>query len=355
MEKKDELIGLLQERFTGHEVEVAPGTWEAISTQLAAGASAQGLREALQGKFDGHEVEVDPGVWQNISTQLGHGAAAGGATLGVGGWLAAGVAAVALTGGLLYWAAGDGPVATTVPAVPTERTVPAVTPAPAAPTVVAGTPAERTPAGTTAVPSAPIAPVKSQPTPAHTATPAASEATPLPADRTAEAGHAPADTPPASTPSGSDPGAAVVNSVLQQLVSQNATKPEPEHKETVPPPAAKDMPTDHIQPDAEQPAAVPNAAVLSEPNIFIPNVFSPNNDGVNDVLDVKGGPFREVRVRIISAKTNALVFSKNTLDEPWDGTVAGSRADEGYYFYAIEVVGEDGRTYSKGEVVRLFY
>lgn len=351
MEKKDELIGLLQERFTGHEVEVAPGTWEAISTQLAAGASAQALRETLQGKFNGHEVEVDPGVWQHISSQLGHGAAAAGsATLGVGGWLAAGVAAVALTGGLLYWATSDAPVATTVPAVPAERTVPASTPTPA-PAVVAELPAERPTTG--AASTAQAAPAKSTPAPARTT--AAPAALPTTASHTADAGHVPADTPPASTPSGSDPGAAVVNSVLQQLVSQNATKPEPEHKETVPPPAAKDMPTDHIQPDAEQPAAAPNAAVLSEPNIFIPNVFSPNNDGVNDVLDVKGGPFREVRVRIISAKTNALVFSKNTLDEPWDGTVAGSRADEGYYFYAIEVVGEDGRTYSKGEVVRLFY
>jgi hypothetical protein len=96
---KDKLINELQERFTGHEVEVDPGLWEAISGKLAA-TGADGLQDVLRDKFMGHEVPVDAHVWANISSQLGHGAAAGGSAAT---WLAGGLAAAAVVGGLAWW------------------------------------------------------------------------------------------------------------------------------------------------------------------------------------------------------------------------------------------------------------
>src|SRR5690606_32365156 len=107
----DQLTELLRERLADHEMDVPAGAWEHVSGHLAASASGESLREALQEKFSGHEAEVDPSAWTQISSQLGHGAAAG--TAVSGGWIAAGVAAVAVTIGLLLWIPEE---ATPVPA-----------------------------------------------------------------------------------------------------------------------------------------------------------------------------------------------------------------------------------------------
>jgi hypothetical protein len=61
-----------------------------------------------------------------------------------------------------------------------------------------------------------------------------------------------------------------------------------------------------------------------------------------------------VEVRIFSAKTNTLVFKSKDLEHAWDGKFNGQLAEDGYYFYAVEVTGADGKVRSKGEVVRLF-
>ncbi|MFT3884341.1 MAG: gliding motility-associated C-terminal domain-containing protein [Flavobacteriales bacterium] len=88
--------------------------------------------------------------------------------------------------------------------------------------------------------------------------------------------------------------------------------------------------------------------------MLIPNVFSPNGDGVNDKLVVTCNNCSSVEVRIFSASNNALVFKAHDLEHAWDGTMPNGQVEDGYYFYAIETTGPDGRTRSKGEVVRLF-
>jgi len=123
MERKDELIEVLRDRFAGHEVAVPPAAWDAITSQLALGAatSTDLVSDLLRERFSGHEAEVDPGVWEAIEQQvarpdpvnsllrerfnghempvpsaawtaiegqLGHGAAAGGSSLL--GWVAVG-------------------------------------------------------------------------------------------------------------------------------------------------------------------------------------------------------------------------------------------------------------------------
>ena len=97
---QDKLTDLLQQRFSGHESPVDPGAWDAISSGLSS-ATGETLRQAMQQKFTGHEMNVDPGVWNSISNQLGHGAGAG---TGIGaGWMAAGVGALVVTAGLLWY------------------------------------------------------------------------------------------------------------------------------------------------------------------------------------------------------------------------------------------------------------
>jgi gliding motility-associated-like protein len=104
---------------------------------------------------------------------------------------------------------------------------------------------------------------------------------------------------------------------------------------------------------AEEEAAPQNAPAA--PNILIPNVFSPQGDGINDRLKVVGDHYQRVSVRIISARTDAVVFKANNLEDQWNGRDLNNvPCEEGYYFYAIEITGLDGLTYSMGEVIKLF-
>ena len=354
---KDELINELQERFTGHEVEVDPGLWEAISGKLAA-TGADGLQNVLRDKFTGHEVPVDAHVWSNISSQLGHGAAAGG---GAAAWLAGGLAAAALVGGLAWWlVTGEHPAPTPVNNIPAQ---------------VAAVPALERPTEVNTATEA-----HSPGVDARTATP---EVTPNPGSSTTGAAPATTDNRTAAsaeaTTAPASEGERTVNAVLGTLMQQNATEPHfPDVPEPVPaPPADVIIPTFTPEQAASTPAEVTTAQepedeqvgidadegngnedeadALQEPRIYIPNVFSPQGDGVNDKLKVVGSHYQRVSVRIISARTDALVFRANNLDDQWNGRDMNNvPCEEGYYFYAIEVTGLDGVTYSKGEVIRLF-
>ncbi len=345
---KDKMLDNLQERFASHEVPVDPGAWNAISGQLAV-ASGAALSNTLQKKFAGHEAAVDPHVWANISSQLGHGAAAG--TVASTGWWAAGIAATVLVGGLLFWTLnGTGASAPVQELEPTAQTL-------VVPDKVAAI-AVPQPGSTSQI-------AHTEPTIAvsHPASGAAPKQH-LVADASLVSGHADPQVDPgttANTPPETE-GERVRNAVLQQLVNANEAGPISKVKEEVPPPTQKEMPVPEVHP-ATPPAehtedgdeTLPLAVQSPEPNIFIPNVFSPQGDGINDKLQVAGSHYQKVDVRIFSAHSNALVFRADNLDAAWNGRDLNNVAcEEGYYFYAIEVVGEDGRTYSKGETVRLF-
>lgn len=365
---KDELIDQLQQRFTGHEVEVDAGLWDAISGKLAA-STGDGLQEVLRDKFTGHEVPVDAHVWANISTQLGHGAAAGGSAAA---WLAGGLAAAAVVGGLAWWlATGEQPVA-----APVKSTIEqvAVIPMPAAPANVDPA-SQNAPAPQGITPQAPTAGTATTNT---ASTEGSARTAPSPA--------------PARIP---DPeGERTVQTVLGALVEHNAATPHfpdrPEPVHAVPQPVPSNTEADHQQnTGTQQPNVVvpvkPTPVETNEPgevdhgvsndgtdeatddeevapqnappppNILIPNVFSPQGDGINDRLKVVGDHYQRVSVRIISARTDAVVFKANNLEDQWNGRDLNNvPCEEGYYFYAIEITGLDGLTYSMGEVIKLF-
>lgn len=345
----------LAERFADHAVDVDPGTWNAISGQLAA-AAGTGLREMLREKFTGHEAPVDPQAWANISSQLGHGAAAAGTTAT---WLKVGLAATVVAGGLLVYSLVDD---TKAPAVAETATVtaPVATPGPqkeqatTSATVVEETPLETNgpatatrAAGTNNAPQATTASV-----PTATVERPTNDDVPV---------AAPQQLPPPTTE-----GTATVNAVLQDVVNNYVTSPvvvatEPQ----VPPPSQGEMPSAEVspggQPDveeflAEDPGATATQPATPEMTVLIPTAFSPNGDGTNDDLLISVRNYQKAAVRIFSASNNALVFAADNLEAAWNGRImnTGQPCEPGMYFYALEITDENGRTWSKGEVVRLF-
>ena len=341
----------LAERFAGHEMDVDPGTWSAISGQLAV-ASGSSLSGLLQEKFAGHEAPVDPQVWTNISSQLGHGAAAGvGSTTG---WWAAGIAATLVVAGSLVYTSMSEPATKDVaakiqvapPSVPETQTA-----------------AQPFAQETASVPSAPVIADANTQAPKNSGSPSAAIAGPgTPEDKTptTAANSKPIDPPP------SPEGEKTVNTVLQSIVDNYVTSIDVLNTEPkVPLPSEEEMPSkavhtqhDEPEPDQQEPAEpevieVVQAAALE---VMIPTAFSPNGDGVNDELAVTVQNYQKATVRIFSASSNATVFSADNLEARWNGRMmnSGQTCEPGMYFYALEVTTADGRTWSKGEVVRLF-
>lgn len=350
----DQLTALLRERLAGHEVDVPPGAWEHVSGHLAAGASGEALREALQEKFSGHEAEVDPSAWTHISAQLGHGAAAG--TAVGGGWIAAGVAAVAVTAGLLWWSlaeptpvppAPEQPIATvteTIPAVPVpvvEPPAPDLTPAVTEP--VTPSPA-KVPVSSTEQESQPsaIPPQASSPQP-EASSPSLPE---VQGQQPAQA--APAQAPVPTRATGNAVPASAQDNSAQQAPQQPETETTDEVKEPV-----DTMPAT---------GGATEAAAQEDPfqadrnsDIFIPNAFSPQGDGVNDKLKIVAGEHEKADVRIFAAKTGSLVFRSNDLNQMWDGRLPnGNIAEEGYYSCVVLLTDKTGQTRVKSMVVQLF-
>lgn len=359
----DPLFDNLAERFADHAMDVDPGTWSAIVGKLAV-ASGSSLSGLLQEKFTGHEAPVDPQVWTNISSQLGHGAAAGvGSTAG---WWAAGIAATLLAGSFLVYDLNTeaDPIAVADKAPIVAPLVQEVQPVAAEPTPDnASIPSVSLATGANSTSSAePTNASTGQPSTLRNNVPSLSTASEVaqPENETT----LPSRNQETIVPAPSPEGEKAVNTVLQKIVDNYVTSPivvvtEPK----VPAPTQDEMPSEAVHPqhdDAEE-----EGTELSEPEIrpavqelavMIPTAFSPNTDGVNDELVVTVRNYQRATVRIFSASSNALVFSADNLEARWNGKVmnVGQSCEPGMYFYALEVTDENGRTWSKGEVVRLF-
>jgi len=78
--------------------------------------------------------------------------------------------------------------------------------------------------------------------------------------------------------------------------------------------------------------------------VFVPNSFSPNEDGVNDILYVRGNGINILRFKIynrwgekvFSAEGGPASGGETLIMEGWDGTFKGKKLNIGTYVYYIE-------------------
>lgn len=353
---KDELTEQIRSRLAGHEMDAPPGVWEHVSGQLAAAASGEALRNVLQEKFRRHEVHVDPSAWANISGQLGHGAAAG-STMGLG-WIAAGVAAVAITAGVVLWNGGTetkkaaetaAPIAATV-TEPMVSTTPKAEVAITAPAVPSGTMVD-------------VEPAERPEPPTHRAVPQQVNVVP-PAGPQQKSVSAPL--PALKESAASNDKAEASKTEVKVIATAPAEKPAPPSaKSEARPesmPSTASASTKPEEPGSTGTGNTESGNTAPDPfrteereRIFIPNTFTPNGDDKNDNFGVTLQDYTKADLRIFSAKSGTLVFQTNDLSRKWDGRLPnGNFAEEGYYQCVVNWSDHEGRPHSENMTVRLF-
>ncbi len=86
--------------------------------------------------------------------------------------------------------------------------------------------------------------------------------------------------------------------------------------------------------------------------VQIPNVFTPNNDGINDVFSVSVDGAKEINVSIVNRWGNIVyVYWNNSISSPstltiWDGKSHGENVSDGVYYYTIEFIDNQDKTYN---------
>jgi len=78
-------------------------------------------------------------------------------------------------------------------------------------------------------------------------------------------------------------------------------------------------------------------------SVGVPSAFSPNNDGVNDILYVRGYRIKTLKLRIYNRWGN-LVFETDNQAKGWDGTYKGEPQVQETYAYTLEATFNDGTT-----------
>ena len=83
-----------------------------------------------------------------------------------------------------------------------------------------------------------------------------------------------------------------------------------------------------------------SSLIINDEVVFVPvtpTAFSPNNDGENDILFVRGGPFKELYWAVYNQWGN-LVFETKKTDEGWDGSWKGKVQPNADYIVLIKAV-----------------
>jgi gliding motility-associated-like protein len=87
--------------------------------------------------------------------------------------------------------------------------------------------------------------------------------------------------------------------------------------------------------------------VVAQPSIFVPSAFSPNGDGRNDLLRPIAIGFARINFFRVYNRWGEQVFSsvafgEGVAGEGWDGTVRGTPADMGTYFWVLSLTNRFG-------------
>jgi gliding motility-associated-like protein len=69
-------------------------------------------------------------------------------------------------------------------------------------------------------------------------------------------------------------------------------------------------------------------------SLTIPNVFTPNSDGKNDVFNLEYKGLKDYYLRIFN-RWGKQVYESGDKTRFWDGTINGTEAATGVYFYIL--------------------
>lgn len=87
-------------------------------------------------------------------------------------------------------------------------------------------------------------------------------------------------------------------------------------------------------------------------DVYFPNAFTPNGDGKNDIFRPLSNGRQQVKNFRVANRWGQIMFETVDQHAGWDGKFAGVPQDMGSYFYYIQYVCSNGKTYEKkGEVV----
>jgi gliding motility-associated-like protein len=100
-----------------------------------------------------------------------------------------------------------------------------------------------------------------------------------------------------------------------------------------------------------------------DPHTFVPEIFTPNNDGVNDLLFIRGLKNFPNASLVVFNQWGVIVYdSKGAYMNDWDGTFRGESSStileklpEGVYFYILNHNRTDSPQFSKPQTKGNFY
>ena len=93
---------------------------------------------------------------------------------------------------------------------------------------------------------------------------------------------------------------------------------------------------------------------ISEDCLTIPSLFTPNGDGLNDIWEIGGiEDFPDAEINIYN-RWGQLIFksSGNYFGNEWDGTFNNKLLPFAVYYYTIDPVNENGKTYNGGVTIK---
>jgi gliding motility-associated-like protein len=91
-------------------------------------------------------------------------------------------------------------------------------------------------------------------------------------------------------------------------------------------------------------------SAIVNPIVGVPSAFTPNNDGVNDVVKVRGFGIDQMMFRIYNRWGQEVFVSQNP-EFGWDGRFKGALQPMDVYGYTLNILFSDGTNISrKGEI-----
>ena len=94
--------------------------------------------------------------------------------------------------------------------------------------------------------------------------------------------------------------------------------------------------------------------VRDEFTVNVPQAFSPNNDGISDIIKVRGWGIKELLFFKVYNRWGELIYEDHDINAGWDGNHRGESQISGTYVYVVRVKNYKNETFtSKGNFLLL--